>query len=147
MDMRRTTVYWARPNDHWRESWEVTEAAFLKLNEEVTADQANLLIINLPAPEQVDPRDASRIQALPDHDLFYPNSRIENLARAHDIPYFSLYPDFVRYRDETKLRWPYFSFTCNDHWSPLGHEVAAKSLADFLKTSGLLNKKTLRGSP
>jgi hypothetical protein len=139
MDWRRTTVYRAHPNDHWRESWEVTEAALLKLDEEVTADQAKFLIVNLPAPEQVDPRTASQIQALPDHDLFYPNSRIQNLAGAHRIAYFSPYADFVRYRDEKQLRPPYFSFTCNDHWSPLGHEVAAKSLADFLKTSGLLN--------
>jgi hypothetical protein len=141
MDWRRTTVYRAHPNDRWRESWEATEAAFVKLNEEVTADHAKLLIVNLPAPEQVDPRTASRIQALPDHDLFYPNTRMENLARMHGIAYFAPYADFVHYRDAKKLRSPYFSFTCNDHWSPLGHEVAAESLAAFLKDSGLLNKR------
>src|SRR5262249_3243040 len=138
MDWRRTTVYRAHPDDRWREAWDATEAAFVKLNDEVAADHAKLVIVDIAAPEQVDPGTARQIQRLPDHDLFYPSSRVEKLAKAHGIAYFPLYPDFVRYRDEKKLRWPYFSFTCNDHWSPLGHQVAAESLANYLKTSALL---------
>ena len=140
MDWRRTTVYRAHPDDRWREAWDVTEDAFVKLNQEVTADDAKLVIVDIASPEQVDPGTAQQIQRLPDHDIFYPSSRLKKFAKAQGIAYFSLYPDFVRYRDDNKLRRPYFSFRCNDHWSPLGHEVAAQSLANYLKTSGLLGQ-------
>jgi hypothetical protein len=37
------------------------------------------------------------------------------------------------YRDEHHLQWPYFSLTCDPHFSPLGHQVAAGAMIDLMQ--------------
>lgn len=59
--------------------------------------------------------------------------RFEAAASHAGLPFFDLYPYFISQPDPTKA-----IFRIDRHWTPTGHHWAARAIADFLRTSGLL---------
>jgi hypothetical protein len=64
--------------------------------------------------------------------------RLEDIYRRNGITYDSLTSYIQSYRDQHHLQWPYFSFTCNPHYSALGHAVVARGIFEKLEQHGML---------
>jgi len=139
-EMSELNVYRTAPQGHWRESWEITAEALRRLHAAIRSDGATLVVVDVPAYEQMDPHLAAQFGSEPGFDLKYPERRLAQVVSHFEgARFFSLRGPFLEYRDTHHLRPPFFSFSCNAHWSALGHRVAAQAIADYLVTSGLLS--------
>ena len=59
--------------------------------------------------------------------------RFEAASSRAGLPFFDLYPYFMRQPDPTAA-----IFRIDRHWTPTGHQWAARAIAEFLKSFGLL---------
>ena len=64
--------------------------------------------------------------------------RLRTMTEKQGIRFDTLAPFMAQRRDELALAWPYFSFNCDSHPSPLGHRVGAEAVVDRLESHGLL---------
>lgn len=64
--------------------------------------------------------------------------RVQAMAQRENITIGSLTPYLQAYRDSHHLQWPYFSLTCDPHFSAMGHEVAAGAIIQVLQQNGWL---------
>lgn len=119
-------------------AWDTTRAALERLRDAVKRDGKQLLLVQLVDQAQIDPDRIEQVNAQAGFDTTFPNRHLELLARELGIRYLSLQSAFEAYRDDQKLEWPYFGLTCDRHWSPLGHEVAARAIGVHLQETGLL---------
>ena len=139
-EMSELNVYRTAPQGHWRESWEITAEALRRLHAAVRSDGATLVVVDVPTYEQMGPRLGAQIASRPGFDLMYPERRLAQIvSHLEGARFFSLRGPFLEYRDVHHLRSPYFSFSCDHHWSALGHRAAAQAIADYLVMSGLLS--------
>ena len=130
----------------WRDAWALTEKILLRFREEVEQDGSQFVVVNLP----INTRQAlmSRHQfvsemgyedeLIKDVDPLYPYRRLEEFVDRENIQYLSLVPGFMEFVRENHLEEPYFSFTCDGHWNPLGHRLASELLGEFLSKSELV---------
>lgn len=125
-------IYKEHADEQWSESWKVTERALISLRDEVQKSEGELVVIVLPDPSQIHTKEAANINANKGYDVSVPNKKIEAILRGIGVKYWFLYPSFSKIRDEASLSEPYFSFDCDNHWSPYGHRVAAKVIAEHL---------------
>jgi hypothetical protein len=65
-------------------------------------------------------------------------ARLKEIAERNHITLDFLYPYSRASRDTHKLESPHFSFTCDPHYSALGHQVIAKAIVQKLKGHHLL---------
>lgn len=141
-DMKQENLYKTNPSRNWAASWETTEYALSLLHEEVKKDGSNLLIVNLVDPAQLDPAAVEELNKQSGFDILFPNKQVRAIAARLGVRYLSLYEEFVRYMKERKLQYPYFWYTCDGHWSPLGHKLAAQAIGNYLKEAGLVKEMT-----
>jgi len=66
------------------------------------------------------------------------DQRLLQMAGNEKITMDSLTLYMQEYRDQHQLQWPYFSLTCDPHFSALGHQVAAGAMIDLLQRRQLL---------
>jgi len=132
-------VYAATPNELVSGAWAVVEEALTRLSAATRRDGAELVIVQLVDPAQIDPARADAIRRFEGHDPLVPNRRLAALTARLGIRTHALHDDFVVYRDEEGLAPPYFSMTCDGHWAPIGHSLAAKSIGRFLVAEGLVS--------
>lgn len=64
--------------------------------------------------------------------------RLGQIASRNRILLDVLGPYFEAYRNRHDLQWPYFSLTCDSHFSALGHEVCAEAIVEKLEQHRLL---------
>ncbi len=139
----RWGLYRPAPDERWEEAWLITGDLLATLKREIEADGAKLVLALIPEPVTLlgNPRSAIRFgsgSAAPaDLDMELPSKRLMAMAGDLGIPALDLLAVFKAYRDRHALAAPYFSFSCDGHWNPLGHTVAAAALADFLKPFGV----------
>ena len=124
------------------EAWRVTEELLLILNREVRAHGAELWIVTLSNPPQVNPDLAEREkfrQGLGVDSLFYPDLRIRDFAGKNDIRVISLAPSLAEYTATHKVfinggyspRRPLGT----GHWNETGNRVAAEIVGAQLCSS------------
>lgn len=61
------------------------------------------------------------------------------VAEEPDVYYLDLLLLLVEYQREHTLPTPYYSYSCDLHFSPLGHEVVAGMIASYLTAQGLVD--------
>ena len=126
------------------EAWRITEHALATLKAEVESDGGRLVLVGINEFLSINPAWEREMllgagSAVPeDFDPARPLGELGRTAARLDIPFLDLLQVFVRYRDRHSLPYPYFSFSCNGHWNPLGHYVAANATTAFLAEEGLL---------
>ena len=121
------------------DSWAITEEALRRLKSEVEADGARLIVVSLPDVVSVSLNSKEELireygaTSLPDDfDPLEPDRRLAVLTSKLSIESISLTDAFRDYRDRYSLPYPYFSYSCDGHWNPVGHALAATVIADYL---------------
>ena len=129
----------------WEAAWNITEALVLKLNDEVVADGATLVVVTLTTGIQVHPDSenyAAFCRQVGTEDLSYADKRIAAVCREHDVPVLTLAEPM---REQALARHVWFHGFRNTefgtgHWNQGGHHVAGELIAEFLSDSGILHR-------
>jgi GDSL-like Lipase/Acylhydrolase family len=119
----------------WREAWEITEGLMSMMNREVRQRGAKLFVVSLTNGIQVHPDPERRknfARNLRVQDLFYPDRRIEALARREGIPFLMLGPPMQRHAEYFQEYLHGFPNTRlgAGHWNARGHELASQLIAE-----------------
>jgi hypothetical protein len=133
----------AHPDQEWQQAWEITEKVLVRMKDTVNADGAKFVLVPWPTFSDIDPAWKERIskQFGPVPADLVPATLDDNLtsiAGRNQIPLVFFTADMQQYRDQHRLQWPYFSFTCDSHYSAMGHEASAQSLVKELEAHQLL---------
>jgi hypothetical protein len=136
-------VYQSHPDAEWQRAWTVTEKTLGMLQKAVEADGAKFLVMKAPTFSDIDvdwrTRFAEKVGRIPaDFDPGIVQQRMEAVSADAGIPVDFMAPYMRAYRDSHHLQFPYFSWTCETHFAPLGHEVAAEAIFESLKMRGML---------
>lgn len=129
---------------HFQEAWEATDWVIGELQATTEADGARFVLVTLPDVVHISPDPRTMLekeygQTLPNaFDIDYPEKHLALLARERGFLFLDLTPAFRAYRDVHQLTSPYFSFPHDGHWSPRGHELAAKTIVSYLKDNYLV---------
>jgi lysophospholipase L1-like esterase len=131
------------PDAEWRRAWLVTEKVMALLHETVSGDGAKFVVLPWPGFYRIDPdwqrRFSKEVGRLPpDFKPMSMEERLKEIADRNHITLDFLYPYMQAYRDARHLQWPYFSFTCDPHYSALGHRAIAEAIVQRLEEHHLL---------
>jgi len=136
-------VYGDPLSPDWARAWQVTDKVMALTKNTVEGDGAKFMVLTWADFWEVDPDWHARLEKqvgkLP--PAFNPpkaRERLEDIFRRNDIAYDFLTSDMQSYRDQHHLQWPFFSFTCNAHYSALGHNVSAHAIFEKLQAHGML---------
>ena len=130
-----TRVYERRPVRRVIVAWSCTNGLLQALNDEVKAHGARLLAVYVPSKMEISERDwgLTRQQYGVDDTVWDRGQVARTLARAGEsigFPVLDL-TRALRDVDSSLLGGPYY--THGGHWNALGHRVAARSIARFLR--------------
>ncbi len=129
-------VYQTSPDKEFEAAWALTEAIILRLRDEVAQRGSKLVVVLIAAPEQVYPADWERTvaanPAMQDlaWDLEAPNRRLNEFLAGAGIPHLDLLPIFRAAASEPDA--PRLHFRHDQHWTEVGHRLAAESIHNFL---------------
>ena len=142
-------VYREPKDRKWIEAWRVTEAIIHQLDLEVNEAGARLLLVTGSSPIQVNPDFEVRSRLamhLEIDSLTYPDDRLEDFARDHDIPFLMLLPSLRKWAEHERRCVHGFANTapCSGHWNEDGHRVAAVAVANWICTDVLSSTSTAR---
>lgn len=112
--------------------WSVTKEALREATRLLAEKRIPFLVIMYPTGVEVDSEAWGPGRSTADFpEGVIPPRRFDYLAAfaaADSIPYFSLLPTFQRDSDPKRLYYPY-----DGHWSPSGHDLAARAVAEELR--------------
>jgi hypothetical protein len=127
----------------WQTAWTITEKVLARYRDAVEADHARFVLIPWSNFSDIDSQWRDRLtqqfgtlpaQLAPQRF----DERVAAMAQRDNVTVESLTPYLQAYRDSHHLQWPYFSLTCDPHYSALGHEVVAGGLVQILQKNGWL---------
>jgi lysophospholipase L1-like esterase len=127
----------------WQTAWTITEKVLARYRDAVEADHTRFVLIPWPNFSDIDSQWRGRLTrqfgTLPPQlapERF--DERVQAMAQRENVTLESLTPYLQAYRDSHHLQWPYFSLTCDPHYSALGHQVVAGALVQVLQQNGWL---------
>lgn len=121
-------------------AWKTVEALLVATRDEAERQGARYALVIVPGKWQVHKEDWEALLAArdePDDDRWVlrgPNRRLAQLAEAHQIPVLDLLPPLRAAADAGGRLY----FGVDIHWNAAGHDVAARSVAEYLVARGLL---------
>lgn len=111
---------------HWRLTAEILRA----FRESVSRAGAELILVYVPAIVQIEDENwrmkRDLFGLIGEFDLDKPNRRLAAEAARHGIPLLDLAPGFRKHAGHRRL---YYE---ESHWTPEGHALAARLVADYL---------------
>lgn len=128
-------TYLPEHSAEFEDAWKVTEALLLKLNEEVKAEGAELVVMLIPGFEAMDaPAFKEGINRYPEikdlhWDVNYPRERLLKYSAQNGIKVCDLDPVY-RKHSTSEL---YLNF--DRHLNTNGHKVTGEYLAEYLKSN------------
>jgi hypothetical protein len=127
----------------WQKAWSITAKVLNRFNQEVARDGARFVVLAWPTFADTDRDWRGRLlkevrYIAPQFNPKQFNVHWQQIASQAGVSFDFLAPYFEQYRDAHELQWPYFSFTCDPHFSPLGHRVAAEAMIQKLAQHALL---------
>ncbi len=130
-------VFLAPTAKAWEEAWQITERLIVAIRDEVVAGGGRFLVLSIPIGIQVNPNPEVRIRfmrALHVDDLWYPESRIRELAQTEKIDAMTLGRSFQSYAEKNQLYLHGFKNTRfgSGHLNENGHKLVGESLAKHL---------------
>lgn len=136
-------VYADELNKDWEDAWIITEKVLGLFNRNVKADGAQFIVLVIPEFFEIDPDWQKQIvkegKKIPKwFKPFKSRERLNQTAERQNLILDYLFPYFHSYQSQHDLKWPYFSFTCDGHFSALGHQVLANAVLDKIEEYKLL---------
>ena len=133
-------VYATEVPENLEKAYEISEKVIRDLQQAVSRDSAQLILVNLFDPYQVDEAwlkfMAKKLGTIT--DASYPNQRIAAICERNNIPYLSLYePTMARIRRD-HIEFPYFNFSCDNHLTKKGNLWVSKLVSAYLEEQQLL---------
>jgi hypothetical protein len=130
-------VFLAPTAKSWKEAWQISERLIVATRDEVVASGGRFLVLSIPIGIQVDPNPAVRnrfMRALHVDDLWYPESRIRELAQTERIDAMTLGRSFQSYAEKNQVYLHGFKNTRlgTGHLNENGHKLIGESLAKHL---------------
>jgi hypothetical protein len=135
---------YATPEDpEWSNAWTVTERVLKLMQDAVAGDGAKFVVIKHPSFSDIAPDWRERFEKSmgtipPNLDPATVQRGLQDISKRDNIPIDFMAPYMQAYRDSHHLQFPYFSYTCETHFAPLGHEVAAEAIIQDLAARHLL---------
>ena len=132
-------AYADNPEPGWQEAWTVTEAVLARTRDAARAMGAELVVVVAPSYFQVDD-DAWRRHIDEDGQdrrrlaIDAPNRRLRDIADRQGLRLLDLLP-IIRPTVQAGAR---LYFPDDGHWTGEGHAFAARQLADYLRSAGLV---------
>jgi hypothetical protein len=127
-------VYLRTPPPAWDEAWNITRELLRAVKQSLAAQGASLLVVFVPAKEQVYPEDWEQalaanpaMRAMP-WDLTGPNRRAEAICRELSIPHLDLTPLLTQKSRELGRLY----FRHDLHWNEAGNRVVGEAVGAFL---------------
>ena len=138
-------------DQQWKDAWTLTDEILALMNQAVTADGAQFIVLAWADFPHIDThwreRMTSRYGYVPsEFNPDKPYERLRDITSRDHILFDTLASYMMAYRDQHNLTSPYFSFTCDPHYSALGHEVAAEAIVQKLAEYHLLHGAQGTGS-
>ncbi len=128
----------------WPAAWTATGQALADIKREVEANGGIFLTVVIPAHVTIT-KTLTREIALETGqtsfdklDPLHPHRRIREIVERHGVRSIDLLQQFLAYRDRFAMDYPYFFFSCDGHWNPIGHFLAANAVARYLIEKRLL---------
>ena len=123
--------------ERFEKVWRTTDRLLLELENRVRRAGARLLLVYVPAIVQIEREDweakVSRFQMQEEeYALDKPNRRLAAAAARHGITLLDLSPAFLAAAVTETL------FHRDSHWNAAGHELAADTIAEFLREQSWL---------
>ncbi|PIR53275.1 hypothetical protein COU76_01940, partial [Candidatus Peregrinibacteria bacterium CG10_big_fil_rev_8_21_14_0_10_49_10] len=130
-------VYGEPETEEWQEAWEITEDVLRLIANEARVRDAQFLLMTLSNPLQLFPKKSVREEVLRERgipDFFYPERRLERLAKDAEFPILMLAPHLQHLVDEEGLVLHGFDNTNfgEGHWNAEGHRRAAELMVPFV---------------
>ena len=134
-------IYASHEPEQLTQAYVLSEQVLQALNQAVKRDSANLLLVNLFDPYQV---DEGWLQVMSEKldtptDPLAPNQRIEEICKQQGIAYLSLYEPTMQEIRSKDMNFPYFNFSCDNHLTKKGNLWVAKLVSEHLKSQQLLD--------
>lgn len=120
-------------------AWQIVTASLRRLKEITDHEGTVLVVVDLADPFQIDENwlRLASVKTRERLDPTHPNKRLGGICQQLGIRYYDMYPEVVAYIREHQLRFPYLSFPCDRHYSPLGQELMANLVVRYLTTTGI----------
>ena len=137
-------LYMPSEPGEWPAAWAATGQALADLDREVEANGGVMLTVVIPAHVTITKTWTREVNfesgqtSLDELDPLYPHRRIRELVERHGVRSIDLLQQFLTYRDRFAMDYPYFFFSCDGHWNPIGHFLAANAVARYLIEERLL---------
>jgi hypothetical protein len=128
----------------WEEAWQVTEAALVRLRDEVASRGGQFVLVPVTEHMVVSREWRSEFKTAygypprEDLDPARPARILKDIASRRQISIIDTDELFLGYRDRFDLKFPYFSFSCDGHWNPFGHFLLASWVSQKLVEGGHL---------
>jgi lysophospholipase L1-like esterase len=127
----------------WQSAWTVTEKVLTLLKNTVESNGSRFLVVVPPSFYDLDPDWRARFSKAegeipPEMNVATLAERLEAIAQRNNISMSFLKPYFIAYRNAHDLKWPYFSLSCDPHYSSMGHEVMAEAILQRLEAGHFL---------
>lgn len=136
---RRFQLYQTPLPPHWDEAWGTLEQVLVEFAAEARRQQTKLLVVSVPAGQVVSPAgwqwvlDTNPGMAGASFDLDGPERRLAEIARRHDLPLVQPYQAYRQAGQDPPLFIGHIG-----HFTPAGHELMTRQLAEYLTRNGLV---------
>ncbi|MDW3192574.1 MAG: hypothetical protein R8G66_09415 [Cytophagales bacterium] len=133
-------VYAKEVTPNLEKAYVISEQVIIDLQHAVQRDSAQLVIVNLFDPYQVDDGWLKVMEEKLDSpmDAGFPNQKIATICEKHNIPYYSLYEPTMEKIRQDQLEFPYFNFSCDNHLTKKGNLWVSKLVSEYLEEHQLL---------
>jgi hypothetical protein len=147
LTIRESEVFATSLDPRWRAAWAMTDTLVGKISAEAASQHARFGLMIVPTRAQVLPEAWKALTGSPEgkegkdgkdkaFDPMLPNTMLAGIAGRSSTPLLNLTPTF---RDASRGKGAAPLYYARDqHWTAAGHELAARTMADWLKRSGLI---------
>ena len=136
---REKEVYATRLDNRWRDAWALTDALLGRVDAEAKRQGARFGLMLVPTRAQVLP-EAWKQVADRSLDPRQPNTLLGGIATRLSTPFLDLTPGFATMA--ARGGEPLY-FARDQHWTAAGHDLAARHMAEWLRSSALLPGSTV----
>ncbi|MGE3912046.1 MAG: hypothetical protein AB7K36_21990 [Chloroflexota bacterium] len=141
LSIREAEVYATRLDSRWRVAWSLTDTLLGRIQAESTSQGARFGLMIVPTRAQVVPESWRQMTGSDegksrDFDPMLPNTMLAGITGRTSTPLLDLTPAF-REVARQKAATPLY-FARDQHWTAAGHDLAARQMADWLKSTGLI---------